>query len=472
MEEDDSIELDLSLNLKGLDSIREYTASLKELASVQKQVKRSGSIAAAAQSDFANVQARVAPSGSVPPIRLADTSASLVPRTRRKAESTPDLPDVPLMRSPRPPKMTPEMQALYSSRINLPGGAAPLLGKTLDAAIGPAATKGVLAGLAPIARVLGPIGVAFGIAETAVRAFYEAAQHSAEVTNKITSEQAISGGTSAQVSMLGMIGGNANAAKEFNERITSDPESMTAAARLGIHNLKGQYGNQNWTAQYIQGIETLSAMSNKDQREKLAKTLKVEQQVAKWALLSKETQNRIKNQAEMIGNMNNPAAQKAAAEFEANQQMMNSALDNAKNSIGQSVIKDFTQTIVSITEGTNEVIAFMKEFGKATKPVRDALNLLPGGQVLKAILGQDSYLTPKRNSRRRTQGMGEGGDLSTQSPIMSNTQALQLNTDAMNRLNSNIGGGKYSQSAIPSALRGQQIHTAVISHSLSLGALG
>lgn len=468
--EEESLELDLSLNLKGLESIREYTEALKELASVQKQVKRSASLAAPAQSDYAAVQARVAPAGSVPPVRLMDTSASLNPRTKGKADrGTPDLPDV---STPRNVKMTREMQALYSTRINLPGGAAPLLGKTLDAAVGPAATKGILAGLAPLARVLGPIGIAFTVAETAVKAFYEAAQHSAEVTNRITSEQATAGGSSAQVSMLGLMGGNANAAKEFNDRITSDPEAMTAAARLGIHNLKGQYGNQNWTAQYIQGIEAASKMSNKDQRDRLAKALKIEQQVAKWALLSKETQDRMKSQAELIGKMNNPQAQKNAAEFEANRQIMNSALDNAYNSIGQSVMKDFTQTIISVTDATNDLIAFMKSFNESTKGVREALNLLPGGQIVKMITGQDSYLTPNRNKRRHSQKGGEDVGVSRESPLMVNTQALRANTDAMNRLTTNIGGGKYSREALAPINEGQKLHEAMVTRALSIGALG
>jgi hypothetical protein len=55
---------------------------------------------------------------------------------------------------------------------------------------------------------------------------------------------------------------------------------------------------------------------------------------------------------------------------------------------------------------------------------------------------------------------------------MANTVALRGNTEAMNRLTTNIGGGQYARDAVPSALRGQQLHEAMVTRSLSLGALG
>ncbi len=501
--DEDNLELDLSLILNGLEKIREYTDALRNLAASVRQVRRAMDDAAKAQADFASVQARVnqsAGSGVATPPAPSRSPSSQSPATPRTAnglnaqfsaalerldkarasgdssaieDATFDVrrtrTSLDRARAPRPPQMTRDMQALYSTRINLPGGAAPLLGKTLDAAIGPAATKGVLSGLAPLVRVLGPIGVAFTVAESAVRAFYEAAKHSAEVTNKITSEQATAGGSSAQVSMLGFLGGNASAAREFNDRITSDPDSMTAAARVGVRNLRGQYGNQNWTAQYIKSIENTAAISNKDQRDRIARILGIEQQVARWALLSKETQNRIKAQADLIGKMNNPESQRAAAEFDANQQLMNAALDSAKNSIGQSVMKEFTQTIITIADTANEVVAFVKRFSESTKGVRDAINLLPGGQIIKTILGQDSYLTPGRNAQRRAQAQADG--TAPKSPMMSNTQALHANTEAMNRLNSSIGGGARTQESL-SPIYGQKMHEAMISGSLRFGALG
>jgi len=441
--EEDSLELDLSLVVNGLDKIKEYTEALRELARATRAVRRASADAAQAQADFASVQARVSQStgGASAPMPYPYTvggGGSPLPASAR---------------APRAPRMTPEMQALYSTRVNLPGGAAPLLGKTLEAAVGPAATRGVLAGLAPLAAKLLPMGVAFTVAKDAVMGFYQAAQQSAEITNRLTSAQATAGGSTADVARLALMGGSAGAARSFQERVTTDPMAMSAAARVGVRNQRGQYGSLNWSEQYLRAIENTAAVGDAQMRQKLALTLGIEQEVARYTQLSAETRKRLKAQAEATGAINDPRTQAQGAEFESAQQQMSQSWENVKTAFGSLFSDDVTGVLNELADGANTLSKWIKGMRGNNRRYKTPLGALTFG-----LLGDPGYDAQAPQSR--------------QTPLMANTVALHGNTEAMNRLSSTIGGGQYSREAMPSALSGQMLHEARISGSLRLGALG
>lgn len=433
--DEDNLELDLSLILNGLDNIREYTDALRNMAAAVRQVRRAMGDAAKAQADFASVQTRVN-QGSVASLPSSSSNGMVIPSVR----------------APRAPKMTPEMQALYSTRLNLPGGAAPLLGKTLDAAVGPAATRGILSGLAPLAAKMLPFVAAFTVAKSAIEGFTESARQSAEITNRITSAQATSGGTTADVARLGLMGGSAGAARSFQERVTTDPQAMTAAARVGIRNLKGQYGNLNWTEQYLKAIENTAAIADDRLRQRLALTLGIEQEVARYSLLSSETRRRLMAQASVTGAINDPRTQAQGAEFDAAQQQMTQSWENVKTAFGSIFSDDVTGFLNELADGANSLAKWFKGMRGNNRRYKTPLGALTFG-----LLGDPGYDAPVEQTRK--------------SPMMSNTMALHANTEAMNRLNSNIGGGARTQESL-SPIYGQKMHEAMVSGSLRFGALG
>lgn len=493
--EDDELELDLSVILAGIDNIRDYTAALKDMAKALGQVRKAASAAADAQAQYESSSSRVNNSfggNATPP---PGSSGGDSPGTPRK----PSDPKEPTGRRPsglnarlrqaqkefeeakksgdaeriedagfslkraqenlnkaRNP-MSKDMHALYSMRLNLPGGAAPLLGKTLEAAVGPAATRGILAGLAPMVRTLGPMGVAFMVAKDAVVGFYQAAQQSAELTNRLTASRASSGGSIADVARLGLMGGSSEAARAFQERITSDPMAMNAAGRVGVRNQKSAYGgNLNFSAQYLAAIENTAKIADESQRQRLALTLGIEQEVAKYSLLSEETRKRLKEQAAATAAISDPRAQAQAAEFEAAQKQMSQAWGNVTAAFGNLFSDDVTGVLNELADGANALAKWLHGLRGNNRRYKTPLGALTGG-----LMGDPGYDAP-----------GASGQSSRQTPLMANTLAMQANTEALARLNGTIGGGARTQEALPSALRGQQLHQAMMTGQLRLGALG
>lgn len=469
--DDDSLQLDLSVLFEGLDQGREYTAMLRDMTKALRQLRSASSAAKEAQDQLQQASATVssatggasAPRASAPSTggspALATTQAT---RSRRipaaPSGSAPASSVPPVPRTPRQPPMSKDMQALYSTRINLPGGAAPLLGKTLEAAVGPAATRGILAGMAPIARFLGPTAVAFMLAKDAVVGFYQAAKASAEATNRLTEARATAGGSVSDVARLGLVGGSAEAARSLQERITSDPMAMTAGARVGVRNQKTSLGGSlNLSAQYLTAIENTAKIADESQRQRLALTLGIEQEVAKYSLLSEETRKRLKDQAKATEAISDPRAQAQAAEFEAAQKQMGQAWSNVRVAFGNLFSDDVTGVLNEIADGANALAKWLHGLRGNNRRYRTPLGALTGG-----AMGDKGYDVPANTP----------ANISRQSPMMANTLAVQANTEALSRLNGTIGGGQKTQQALPGPLRGQFLHQAMMTGQLRMGALG
>lgn len=347
--------------------------------------------------------------------------------------------------------MTAEMQALYSTRLNLPGGAAPLIGKTLEASIGPAATRGVLAGLAPIAKAGGVVAGTFLLVKEGLQMLYNAASQSAAATNRLTSAQATSGGTTGDAARLSMVGGTAEAARSLQERITKDPEAMTGAAQVGIVNQRGVYGNLNWSRQYLTAIERVSAIGDESMRRQLALRLGIEQEVAQYSLLSEATKRSIKAQADLTGKINDPRAQAMGAEFAANQNLLAQALGNVKSAAGQLFEEDMIGLLTEVADWMSKAADWLHGLRGEKKQYDTFLGALTGG-----LLGDQ----------------GRPAQASKSAPVSANTMALNANTEAISRLNGIIGSSANARTALPDALRGPQLYEARRSQSLRIGALG
>ncbi|MBB6054108.1 hypothetical protein, partial [Armatimonas rosea] len=247
---EDELEIDLSLIFNGIEGAKEYLSVLKQIDAAQKSVKRSAG-AIAAQSEASSQIARVERSVSA-------AGASAAPR-------------VPV------DKMGTAATKAGISLDKIPPGAKKVLDTILALGGGfGRVVKGMIEAYVTMAAVTGAV---------------------ASASNHYTESRATSGGSMADVARLGLMGGNASAARAFQERITSNPEAMSAAGRIGIHNLKGPYGNLNWSAQYLKAIEQTSKIADESLRQRLALMLGIEQEVAKYSLLSPATRDAMMNAA-------------------------------------------------------------------------------------------------------------------------------------------------------------------------------
>lgn len=346
--------------------------------------------------------------------------------------------------------MTAEMQALYSTRMNLPGGAAPLLGKTLEASIGPAATRGVLAGLVPLAKAAGWVAGTLMIAKTGLEMLHSAAAESAAATKRLTESQATAGGTTADASRLSLLGTNAQAARAFQERITSSPEAMTGAAQIGIVNQKGVYGNLNWSRQYLTAIERASAIGDESMKRQLVLRLGIEQEVAQYSLLSESTKKALKQQADLTGRINDPRAQALGAEFSSAQNLLAQSVENVKNAAGQLFEEDMAGLLNEVADWMSKAANWLHGLRGEKKQYQTFLGALTGG-----LLGDSGQPVASKSA-----------------PVSANTMALNANTEAISRLNGIIGSSAGSRMALPDTLRGPQLYEARRSQSLRIGALG
>lgn len=472
--EDDDLEMLLGVQFEGLERALAYAAALRDIVRQNERLARVLDKVNAALATAASLREGATPtlpSIPMPGVPTATDRAPVGPNARlayakRQLEklgkdATPEkIEDAQIayrraqssVESARRASMTPEMQALYSTRINLPGGAAPLLGKTLEASIGPAATRGVLAAFAPVARVLVPFGLSVSLAKVALQGMYDAAMASAEAVNRVTAARAGSGGTVADVTRAGLMGANPDAARSFNERISRDPLAMSMAGSIGIRNLPGIYGKKNWARQYLDAIERTASIGNEAQRRNLELSLGIEQEVAQYALLSQSARKRIKEQAADTEQIVDPNSQKIAAELSASTKGAKQALDNLGVAFSELFSEELTAQLNNFADNITGLAKWLKSLrGPQFKQYDTLLGALTGG-----LLGDPGH-TAQANK---------------QTPLMANTLALQGNTAAMERLTGIYGGGTYSREALPSALRGQQLHEAIVTQTLRRGALG
>lgn len=138
--------------------------------------------------------------------------------------------------------------AIYSTRFNV-GGASPLVGRTLDV-----------------------LGLKGNSAATAISALGVAAIKAANDLNAFRSAMFAGGGTTQETGVLGgfgravgmSAGDMAGIARQFAERITSDPMAMGLAARSGIRDLPGYFGKTDKVQNLIKWIDALAKMSDSE----------------------------------------------------------------------------------------------------------------------------------------------------------------------------------------------------------------
>lgn len=369
-------------------------------------------------------------------------------------------------------------KAFLSSRYGKGGGMMPLVGQSLDAIGGEGTAKGVGGLITGI--IDGPIGkfggviLALGKAGVeVVKAMYQLADASSRITQRFSDLRGGIGGSTgdaARNTMMSRITGvnGESAAKAFQERITSDPLAMGAAGGLGIHNRKAPYGNLAIGGNYNQAVESVSRISDPNQRRRTAMILGIEQEVNRYSLLSGRTRGNLANDAGTTGRVNGPGAERRAAEFTASQERFSQAKDNFTTAIGGAFAENFTPFINSMATALNVIADVFNVLNEKTKLLQPILFPLVGlAQATNNLQNQGIPTTPYEAISKMFNGGGGGKD----SALSANTIALNANNAHLERLNGIIGGGERAQSALPSAMRGANLSRAVTMEGLRLGSL-
>lgn len=309
---------------------------------------------------------------------------------------------------------------IRTSRFNA-GGVSPLIGRTAD-----------LLGLGEgLAGKLGVAGEALGLFTTAVNTAVEAG-------NKFGALQNQTGSSSQTTGALSNLGIGADAAKAFNERITSDPAAMAFAARAGIQNAPGPYGQQDYGKQLLDYIKYVRTLKDPVERLRAARAGGVDG-MALTSLSDNAFNQRIGSDAQQMGAAFNPQFTQQTAEF-----------TNSTERLGESFTK-----LAAIVVGPT-----IDGFTKFTNEMTD---LFTGRMSWKRFVtgeGEDRYGNAEDPQTKATQGL---------------TKATQDLTGQIGIMQRQYGHGERADQAIPRGMNigsGYALRQNLHAGAMRLGAFG
>lgn len=462
--EDDELDIALGARFSGLRAAEEYARTLEEIAKTEERIKRTGG--GGGTPSYSGPNARLAAAEkALRDARANGANSSTIEdlqHRRRLAQTAVDR-----MRNPSDPIFN----MLYSTRFGA-GKFSPLLGRTVDAVGGQGAARGLYNSLSsgPMGSLMRMGGVATAVISAYIKTtqkLHEMAEASARLTNEFTNMKAQVGGSmrdAAEVRGLGFLGASGQGARSFQDRITSDPNAMGAAARVGLSNARGPWGRMDFGRQYLQAIERVSSITDERERQRLAYLLGIEEEVAKYAMLSPGTKAALKRSADLNAQINDKQAQMAAAEFDAAKSRAQQAQEAAKTIIGKPLTGDLA-TIINAYTSLQEWASRIAN----SAPVQNALRL--GWRVaLSSTMGIPGAIGSFAIARA---GMNQGGgSASPQSAVTDNTKATADLTIAINRLSGTVGGGAKARESLDGLQKGPMLHELLMKKALRAGALG
>lgn len=238
------------------------------------------------------------------------------------------------------------LQALMTTRFNV-GHASPLVGRTLAAAGVDAAAAGPAAGLL----------LASGAAIEAAKAIWEMAKSAADATNSF-SRLSISLGSSASTSgRLQAYGLSPDQASGIAERvqssITGSPMGTAAGLRLGVYNLPGIYGNQDYGQQALTVIQNLQKVRNPNDRLALARQLGITDILPSLNASSGQLAANARTSA-VTASLMTPDMASKAEDFQLSLDRVQVAIQNIITAVSPSVLSrltDFLNGIANIADG-------------------------------------------------------------------------------------------------------------------------
>lgn len=365
------------------------------------------------------------------------------------------------------------MQALMTTRLHI-GNASPLVGRSLHVF--------EAAGMGSAEAMAGPMLIVGALA-AAIAGLWELAKSSAELGNNFNRLQLSTGsstGTTANLQTLGASIGltddrMSSLANSLQQSITSDPMARAAGMRLGVFNLPGMFGQQDYGKQLTTVINNLRQITNPTERLALARQLGVEA-ILPMAMMSNKQFSHLAPDSAIRTGLMTGQFQQESADFQAALGRVGQALQNVLIALGPTVLPmiieflnelaDGLQTLSQFIQANQGVISdFFKMFAVVLNPGAFGMSVMktmPGGQAITDVFNQisDSPI-----------GQGISSMLGITSnhtaALIDNTAATNANTVAVKAMIPGTYGytRRDMNTAIPVGLNGQSIDRFALSLS-------
>jgi hypothetical protein len=264
------------------------------------------------------------------------------------------------------------MQAIMTSRFGL-GNASPLVGRTL-AALGVEGNPLVMA------------------ATGAAAALYEMTKSAAEATNSFTrmsTELGSSAVTTAQLSGIGSALGmsreqTASIAGRIQESITGSAMGRAAGLRLGVFNLPGMFGNQDYGAQALTVIKNLQKQNPND-RLALARQLGITDVLP---LLNVSGRQMALNQhtSDIQAQLMTPEQAERAADFQAATGRVQMGIENLLNALSPSVMAKMTEMLTGLGNLLDAITTWVMQNQGLINFIVNASDLIGGSSPITGSL--------------------------------------------------------------------------------------
>ena len=312
------------------------------------------------------------------------------------------------------------LTAIRSTRINL-GGASPLVGRSMDA----------LGALGVADPEIAPLGIAMLAATALAAAFYTLATKSADIANSFTQFETQTGssiGTTAKLQTIAASVGLTDSAiggiaQTVQDRITSDPMARAAGLSLGVYNLPGLYGNQDYGKQLTTVINNLANVTNLNTREALARQLGVTELLPLTFISRQQRAYNAPDEATRTGLMT-PQLQMEAADFQAAMGRTSMAFQNLLSALGPAVLPSITNFFNALADALNNLSTFISNHMSAFKLFFDLWK-----DTLTPVLDITDFKSRIKDLQEDISGIGKGTDPHTKA-LDENTRATVDNTRA------------------------------------------
>jgi hypothetical protein len=353
-------------------------------------------------------------SGTLTPDRYADTYDAYK-RNEKRLRAT----------NPRSKLMT----ALMSTRFNV-GNASPLVGRTLDA-------------LGVEAEAAAPPLIAVGAAAAAAKALYDLAHQSVETANaftRLSTSLGSSPGTTAQLSSIASASGLSpeqagSVAQRIQDRISTDPIAAAAGMRLGVFNLPGIYGNQDYGQQALTVIQHLRQIKDPNEQLRLARAVGAEDLLPAVKYMSNQDVSNLQSDAGVTSRAFGPQMSEDAERFQVAEGRISQAIKNLAAVATDGTVERLTSAFNGIANILENVTDWLNNHKAIIDVITNAaIEMIPGAGPL----------------------LNMGGMFDNHAKVVDdNTRATKENTQAM--LQPGTYGRMDRPGALPGGFNGQSI---------------
>jgi hypothetical protein len=375
-----------------------------------------------------------------------------------------------------PKSWSQKLNSLFmSSRIGMSGGGAggmqimPLVGK-LASLLGPE----VMAAIAVIEAIKTTATALFDLTKSAAAAAASFDKFRFSLGSGSGTAAALKGiGGSIGVSPEGMAG----IANSVQNAISSSSMGAAFAAGMGIRNIPGPFGNQDYGKQLLRVIDGLRAIKDREERVRVARTMGAEGLLPATEL-SEGQYGKVKKDATISSAIFDAGMQQKSVDFLSSLNRVSEAVQNLMGALGKGFITRFTQFFNNLADAINKVAVWAdKHRDLAEVLMKIAVPILAVIDIIVRAL--NALADAFRAVRAAIQGdYGAAGKYAHQAmndltdpnraandALNSNTNALNNNTDSTNKLTGTFGRSDRQARAIPFA------NEEVLRHALVMGGV-